>query len=148
MSEKTFIDAKNLILGRMATSVAKRLLEGESIIIVNAEKAVQTGNRKFHINRYKEKTQIKTKSNPRQGPFWPRTPHGIMKKAIRGMLPWKKPRGKAAHKRLKVYTGVPYEYREMKFSTIPDADVSRTYSPTTTLLRIATEIGYKSLGIP
>ena len=148
MSEKTFIDANNLILGRLATSVAKRLLEGESIIIVNAEKAVVTGSRKYQITRYKERAQIKTKSNPIHGPFWPRTPQGIMKKTIRGMLPWKKPRGKQAHARLKVYTGVPYEYREREFSTVPEADAAKTFAPTITLLRIAEEIGYKSLGGP
>lgn len=148
MPEPTVIDAENLIMGRMATVVAKKLLEGETIVIVNAEKTVLTGNRRYLINRYKQRTQIKTKSNPRHGPFWPRTPHGILKKTIRGMLPWKKTRGKQAHKRLKVYTGLPYEYREVPRHSIPDADAAKTYSPTTPLLRIALEIGYKPLNLP
>lgn len=142
MPKPTVIDAENLILGRMASYVAKRLLEGEEIAIVNAEKAVLTGNRRYLINRYKQRTHIKTKSNPRRGPFWPRTPHGIVKKTIRGMLPWKKPRGKQAHKRVKVYTGIPDEYREAKRFSIPDADATKTLAPTTTILRIAAEIGY------
>jgi len=148
MSELTVIDAENLILGRLASFVAKKLLEGTAIVIVNAEKAVLTGNRKYLLNRYKQRTQIKTKSNPRRGPFWPRTPHGILKKTIRGMLPWKKAKGKQAHKRLKVYTGLPNEYREAKLHSIPDADAAKTYSPITTLLRIAMEIGYTPLILP
>ncbi len=140
--EPKVIDAENLILGRLASYVAKRLLEGEEIVIVNAEKAVLTGNRKFLINRYKQRTHIKTKSNPRRGPFWPRTPHGIVKKTIRGMLPWKKPRGKQAHKRVKVYNGIPDKYQEIERVSIPDADATKTFAQTTTILRIATEIGY------
>ena len=34
------IDAKNLVLGRMATVVAKEALLGEKIDIINCEKAV------------------------------------------------------------------------------------------------------------
>lgn len=148
MPGPTVIDAENLILGRLASFVAKRLLEGDKIVIVNAEKAVLTGNRSFLINRYKQRTHIKTKSNPRRGPFWPRTPHGIVKKTIRGMLPWKKPRGKQAHKRVKVYSGIPGEYREVERLSIPDADSSKTFAPTTTILRIATEIGYHPPELP
>jgi len=39
-TQASVIDAKDLVLGRMASAVAKRLLNGEKIIIVNAEKAV------------------------------------------------------------------------------------------------------------
>ncbi|RLI06236.1 50S ribosomal protein L13, partial [Candidatus Bathyarchaeota archaeon] len=41
--KRSVIDASGLILGRMASIVAKRLLEGEQIEIVNAEKAVVSG---------------------------------------------------------------------------------------------------------
>lgn len=143
MPNPIIINAENLILGRLASFVAKKLLEGEKIVIVNAEKTVLTGNRRYLINRYQQRTRIKTKSNPRRGPFWPRTPHGIVKRTIRGMLPWKKPRGKQAHKRLKVYTGIPPEYPEVEYISIPDADASKTLAPTTPLLRIAIEIGYR-----
>ena len=33
------IDADGLILGRMSSAIAKRLLNGEEIVIINAEKA-------------------------------------------------------------------------------------------------------------
>jgi len=42
----TIIDADKLILGRMASIVAKRLLNGEMIIIVNAESTVISGSRR------------------------------------------------------------------------------------------------------
>ncbi len=40
----TVVDASGLILGRAASVIAKRLLNGESIVVVNAEKAVVTGS--------------------------------------------------------------------------------------------------------
>ena len=46
------IDAKGLILGRMSTYVAKSLLNGEDIIIVNAEAAIVTGKRELVIKEY------------------------------------------------------------------------------------------------
>ena len=45
ISSVTIIDASNLLLGRLASIIAKRLLSGEEIIVVNAEKAVISGNR-------------------------------------------------------------------------------------------------------
>ena len=51
----TVVDANNLILGRMATVVAKRLLQGESIIILNAEKTVISGKRLSRVKEAKRK---------------------------------------------------------------------------------------------
>ncbi|RLI36579.1 hypothetical protein DRO60_05575, partial [Candidatus Bathyarchaeota archaeon] len=54
----TVIDATGLVLGRMASIVAKRLLMGERIAIINAEKAVISGKKKAIVNRYKDRLQI------------------------------------------------------------------------------------------
>ena len=40
------VNAEGLILGRMCSKIAKRLLNGEVIIIVNAEKIVISGKKK------------------------------------------------------------------------------------------------------
>ena len=49
------IDANGLILGRLASTVAKRLLSGdEEIHIVNAEKAVISGSRASTLRDYRE----------------------------------------------------------------------------------------------
>ena len=50
----TIIDAEGLIVGRMATYVAKRLLKGEIITIVNAEKAVFSGRKSGKLHEAKE----------------------------------------------------------------------------------------------
>ncbi len=105
---KKIIDATDCIAGRLASHVAKELLRGNEIYIVNAEKAVITGNKSFVINHFKEKI---SRGDPYHGPFYPRKPERILKRIVRGMLPYKKPRGREAFKRLKVFISVPDELK-------------------------------------
>jgi large subunit ribosomal protein L13 len=93
-------------LGRLASFVAKKALEGESIVIVNAEKAIITGNEEDIKERYKTRRDV---GDRYKGPFFPRMPDRIVRRAIRGMLPYKTRRGRDAYKRVKVYIGVPKE---------------------------------------
>ncbi len=124
------IDANNLIVGRMASAVAKELKRGESIIIVNAEKSIITGNKVAVLRKYKERRERSSIVNPaRHGPFFPRTPEGIIRRAVRGMLPYKKAMGKEAFKRLKVFVGQPEEFKTTKFDAIANADVSKLKVP-------------------
>ena len=101
------IDASGSPVGRLATRLAKRLLEGEEIYVINAEKAIITGNMDEIKDRYlSRKRRGGTK---RKGPYFPRLPHLILKRTVRGMLPYQQPKGRKAYKRLKVYIGVPKE---------------------------------------
>ena len=97
----TIIDAKGLILGRMASIVAKRLLEGESVIILNAELAAISGKRLQIVKDAKTFLEV---GHPRKGPNHPRRPDKIVRRTIRGMLPYRKPKGRQAFKRLRVYS--------------------------------------------
>ena len=115
----TIIDASGAILGRLSTNTAKRLLKGEEISVVNSEKAIISG-KKFAIKkRYKQKKEIGTY---RKGPFFPRTPDQIVKRTIRGMIPYQTPHGRTAFKRLKCYMGIPKEFEGKKFETIKEAE--------------------------
>ena len=49
------IDGTNLILGRVATYATKKALEGEEIVIVNCEKLIITGRKKFVIEEYQRR---------------------------------------------------------------------------------------------
>jgi large subunit ribosomal protein L13 len=118
-----FIDASNAILGRLASRVAKLALEGNSIVIANAEKAIVSGERRWLIERYKKRREI---GIPPKGPKFPRTPDGIVRRAIRGMLPWKKDRGRKAFRRIKVFVGIPEKYKDRKFERIKEADLARS----------------------
>lgn len=107
------IDGKNAILGRLASYAAKQALQGEEIVIVNAEQVIITGNRKD----IKEKFLASKKrvGSGQQGPKISENSEKIVKRAIRGMLPTHRHgRGKEAFKRIKCFTGVPKEFEEKK----------------------------------
>jgi large subunit ribosomal protein L13 len=102
----TVIDADGNVLGRLCTSVAKRILNGEEVVVVNAEKAIVTGNKEDILAQYKQK---KDRGKVIHGPFYPRRADLILKRTVRGMLPWDRPKGRDAYRLLKVYVGVPKE---------------------------------------
>lgn len=104
MESKKVIDAEGAVLGRLASVVAKRLLLGEEIIVINAEKAIVTGSKERILERFREKRE---RGDPIKGPFYPVRPDRILKRVVRGMLPRKKERGREALKRLKVYIDNP-----------------------------------------
>lgn len=113
------IDSEGAVLGRLCTVVAKRLLNGEEIAVVNAEKAIVTGRKVMIKQHYKHEREVGTY---RKGPFYPRMPDRIMKRTIRGMLPYQEPHGRTALKRLKCYMGVPRELQGQTFEKITAAE--------------------------
>jgi len=137
----TVIDADGLILGRMASVIAKRLLEGERIDIVNAENIVVSGRRLQIIKARKEFLELGGRQD--KGPFHYRKPNAIVRKTIRGMLPRRKPRGRDAFGRLKVYIGVPRQLRDSEMESIADAHLKRLRGRYITMGEIAKNIGWK-----
>ncbi len=142
------IDAHGLILGRMATYVAKRLLNGEEIVIVNAEKAVLSGKRRSKLEDAKEFLGV---GSPQRGPFHYRRPDRIVRKSVKGMLPFKKRRArvskaKQAYKRLKVYIGTPDDFKDKKMETIENAQAKKLTCPYLTVGEFAKEIGWNPSG--
>ncbi len=137
---ETTIDAKGLVLGRMASIVAKRLLNGERINIVNAEEAVISGKRLSIIRESKQFLEV---GHFRRGPLHPRRPDRIVKEVVRGMLPRKKPRGQKALKRLRVHIGVPQELRDKEKETISEVDARNLRGPYIRVSELARNIGWK-----
>jgi len=117
------VDATNHVAGRLASVVAKWALEGKRVIIVNAEKAVITGDFNMVLNWYKRKiSEWLTHYNPEKvGPKIPRKPDRILRRIIRGMLPRKKWKGRAALRRIRVYMGIPPQYSNSEKITIREA---------------------------
>ncbi len=116
------IDGKNLILGRLATFVAKKALQGEPIEIINSEQVFVTGDKKKVFAEYKRKRE---RGSPLTGPFIPRQPDRLLKRTIRGMLPYKQPRGQKAFKSIKCHAGVPDELKDKKPETVPSASMEK-----------------------
>ena len=111
------VDAQGAVLGRISSKIAKELLKGESIIVINAEKAVVTGNPDAIYLRFKEKRQ---RGDRNKGPFFPRYPDRILRRTVRGMIPYKKERGDKAFRRLKVFMGNPDNLKGEKISKTSD----------------------------
>ncbi|MEA2054638.1 MAG: 50S ribosomal protein L13 [Candidatus Thermoplasmatota archaeon] len=117
------IDASGASLGRLSSVLAKRLLEGEEIAVVNAEKAIIVGSKDEIEKRYRKKREVG--GTKRKGPFFSRMPDKILKRTVRGMLPYQRPRGRKAYKNLKTYIGVPEEFEKEKFEKIKSGSSSR-----------------------
>jgi large subunit ribosomal protein L13 len=133
------INAEGLIIGRMASIIAKQILNGEEIIIVNAEKAVISGKRKSRVMEAKVFLEV---GSPRRGPFHYRRPDRIVRRTVRGMIPYKRPKGKQAYKRLKVFIGIPAELKDQKMETIAEAQARKLTCPYLTVGEFAKEIGW------
>jgi large subunit ribosomal protein L13 len=101
------IDAKGHVLGRLSSVVAQRIMDGEEVVIINAEMALVTGRRDTTLSDYKQK---KDRGQIRKGPYYPRRADLIFKRTVRGMIPWTKSSGRDAYRRLRVYVGVPDQY--------------------------------------
>jgi large subunit ribosomal protein L13 len=112
------VDATGLVLGRLASVAASRLLAGEEIQIVNAERAIITGRRESVYSEYGE---ARARGTRVKGPNFPRRPDMILKRTVRGMLPHKLKRGREAMARLRVYVGVPKELSGLQFEQPSEA---------------------------
>ena len=119
------INAQGLIVGRLSSIVAKKLLEGEEITIINAEKAIISGAKASTFAEYKQTVDRGTKE---KGPYFPKRPDAIIKRTIRGMLPYKAQRGKDAMARLTIYIGTPSDVDGKQAVTLEKASVDRLSS--------------------
>ena len=99
------VDARDCIVGRVASQVAQRALDGDSVAVVNAERAVITGSEDDVMSTYRERDAVGSD----QGPDYPKRPDRIFKRAVRGMVPHKETRGREAIERVRVYVGNPYD---------------------------------------
>jgi len=131
-------DAENHILGRFASVIAKSLLKGEKIIVVNCEKAVLAGNPESKVEFYFERIR---RGDPIHGPFFPKRPNEILRRTIRGMLPWDRTKGRDAFKNLKVFVGIPEELKNKTFEKVAIADANKLKTKYITLGDVSAAIG-------
>ena len=119
------IDAKGAILGRLGSYVAKQLLLGNEMNIINCEEAVVSGKKAAILRNYIRRIDRKA---PGKGPYLYRRPDMFVKRTIRGMLPFKRSRGRDAFKNVKCYIGIPENLRNEKISSIETANIEKLKS--------------------
>ena len=111
-NEKIIIDAKNSVLGRIASYAAKQALLGRDVVIVNCNDALVTGRRNLILETY---SQMRRRGRGYQkGPIVPRVAEKLMKRTVRGMLAYTQRRGEAALDRVMCYNETPKEFESAK----------------------------------
>jgi large subunit ribosomal protein L13Ae len=146
MEKVIVIDCRAHMLGRLASVIAKQLLNGQHVVATRTEAITISGGlmrQKMKFSRFLRK---RMNTNPKKGPIHFRSPARILWRTVRGMIPHKTKRGTAALERFKAYEGVPPPYDKMKRAVVPDAlKVLRLQSTHKycTLDRLAAEVGWK-----
>jgi large subunit ribosomal protein L13 len=140
---KHYIDASGQIVGRMCSRIAKLLLNGDSVVIVHADKALFSGHRSSVMGDFFDRLKIASVVHPKHGPFHPRTPSGILARAVRGMIPRTKSSGVSAIRRLRVYTDVPKGMEKISFTNFEEAKATKPLAYYVPLGEVAQRIGWK-----
>ena len=111
-------NGEGMILGRLATRVAKEALLGEEVVVVNCDKIIISGTK---VNTFKrEKERRLRKGYPLKSAKFTRLPERVVRRSIRGMLPWKQARGKEAFKRIMCFRDVPANVADKEMITTED----------------------------
>jgi large subunit ribosomal protein L13Ae len=140
------VDGKAHLLGRLASIVAKQLLNGQKIVVVRAEELNISGSLYRNKLKYHEFLRKKVATNPVRGAFHFRAPARIFWRTVRGMLPHKTARGAAALERLKVFEGVPEVWNQKKRMVVPAAMRVLRLKPGRrfcTLKDLSSQVGWK-----
>lgn len=146
-SREIVIDASGQVMGRLASIVAKLLLLGWRVHVVNAEKMVLSGDPTMVVQAYKRTVLgVRSHHSHKWRPKRPRSPQRLFKYAVKGMLPKGNNRGREALSRLRVYVGVPRELEGKPTVRFPDADASRLGRSFIELGRVAMELGWRGVG--
>lgn len=136
------VNAENKILGRFASKIARMVRDGEDVKIVNSEKAVISGTEEDVKSEYRQKYERGAKY---RGPHFPKAPHNILKRTVRGMLPNKEKRGREQHSRVKTYIEVPADLEDFEEVDVKEGDdlKSRNYVK---LGEVSKSIGWSKRG--
>ncbi|KAK4406088.1 60S ribosomal protein L13a-4 [Sesamum angolense] len=120
-AKRVVVDARHHMLGRLASILAKELLNGQKVVVVRCEEICLSGGLVRQKMKYLRFLRKRMNTKPSHGPIHFRAPSKILWRTIRGMIPHKTKRGAAALARLKVYEGIPPPYDKIKRMVIPDA---------------------------
>ncbi|CDI87826.1 60S ribosomal protein L13a, putative [Eimeria praecox] len=95
------INCQGHLLGRLASTVAKELLNGQHVVCVKCENINISGSLHRNKLKYQAFLRLRMNSNPRRGPYHMRAPSRIFWRAV--------------------YEGVPVKYERKKKVVVPQA---------------------------
>ena len=138
-----YFDASGKVAGRLASRIAKELLRGFMAVVFNVEEAVITGRKEMVVGEYMKYMSIQSRINPRRhGPFKSRTPEGIFRDMVSGMLPKDRKGGRDAYKRLRAYVGVPERFKGQETVDLSEAKYRTSPHGYVTLGEVARLLGW------
>jgi len=95
-------DGTDAILGRLGSRVARDLLKGYNVDIINCDRIIVSGDKKILVYNIAAKIRMGSGSSLK-GPKYPRTVDRLVKRMIRGMLPWDRTKGREAYRKLRCH---------------------------------------------
>ena len=101
---KIIVNGTDAILGRLGSFVAKELLKGKSVVLINCEKIIVSGKKADFVDKVKRKRKM-GRGSSLKGPKYIRQEDRLVKRIIRGMLPWDRMKGRDAYRRLRCEIG-------------------------------------------
>jgi len=119
------VDATGLPVGRLSTVVAEVLMgktkpmwtpfldTGDHVVVVNAEKAVLTGNKPTQKHYRRVTTQPGSMKQVRADKMMQDFPERVVEQAVKCMLP-KGPLGRQFYRKLKVYAGPDHAHQAQR----------------------------------
>merc|ERR1712060_942422 len=117
--QQIVVDCRGHLLGRLASTLAKELLNGQHVVCARTEDINISGSLYRAKLKWANFRRKRMNSNPKQGPLHYRSPAKILWRTIRGMVPHKTARGAAALDRLKSFEGIPHPFDRKKRMVIP-----------------------------
>ena len=111
---------------------------------MNAQNVVISGNKHKLVEEWKEFLKV---GGFGTGPVHHRRPHEIVRRTVRGMLPYRIPKGIAAYKRLHVHIGVPDEFEKAEKQILPECHSSKLNRRFVTVGELAESIGWNKKGV-
>ncbi len=119
-------DGDGVVFGRLASKVSKDLLNGDNVVVINCDKIIISGDKKLLAKKILAKREMGS-GGSMKGPKYPRVSDRLVKRMIRGMLPWDRDKGRSAFRRLRCNIGgeiknsIKLDYRKpVKYSTIAE----------------------------
>lgn len=145
-SKPVVVDARGHMLGRLASLLAKDLLNGKKVVVTRCEDINISGSLFRNKIKFMYFLRKRMNTNPKKGPIHYRSPSRILWRTVRGMIPHKTARGKAAMERLKVFEGVPHPYDTVKRMVVPSAVKNLRLKPGRKFCRLgdlASHVGWR-----
>ena len=134
------VDADGVVLGRLASEVAKRLRGkhkpnfaphldvGDHVIVINAAKVVLTGNKLTQKEMFRHSGYPGGIRSIPYARLMQERPEYVIEKAVKGMLPSNR-LGRAMLKKLKVYAGSDHKHGPQNPKVLDIKDVAAPHNP-------------------